>query len=239
MENAPAPVIEEQPSSEALEATTPEVQPAPEAAPTYIEAGGKQFSNVDELKNAYANSQGAMTQAQQESARLKGVEEQWTEFGSYLDNTPGLREHIEAFEAEGPVSQRPMALDPNAQEIQHLKQQVEAVRLDKEITDLSQNGFSVTPGRKAEMLRHIAMNPNVKNASMAYKDLYYEADMKHAKDTAATGAAEKAASNAAAYPAPPTGVQPPDKSFDDLSSEEQGNELLRDIGNANLSNLGG
>jgi hypothetical protein len=237
MENAPAPAPEEQPAVSEAPVTE---QPAPSEAPTTIEAGGKQFSSPAELAEAYTNAQSSMTQAQQEAAELRQVKEQWDQFGNALDNDPGLREHIEGYYAESPnaAAQRPTALDPNAQEINQLKQQVETERLNREITDLGTKGFNVTPARKDEILRHIALNPHIRNADKAYKDLYYEADMKAAKEKATADTAGQMADNQGAYTQPPAGTQAPDKSFGDLTSEEQESELLRDIGNVDLSGLG-
>ena len=83
LENVQAPVTE-QPVSEAPVTTE---QPTPEIAPveTFIEAGGKRFSNAEELAKAYDNSQSSMTQAQQESAQLRAVKQEWDQFGDYLD----------------------------------------------------------------------------------------------------------------------------------------------------------
>jgi hypothetical protein len=235
MENVQVPEFDdlEQPNSEApvTEQPTPEVTP--------IEAGGKQFQSPQELAEAYAHAQGAMTKAQQEAAELRHVKEQWDQFAGALEQDPGLRDHIESYYQEQPTSPRPTALDPRAQEVNQLKQQVEAIRIDKEITDLQQHGFKVTPERRNEILGHIARNPAIRDVATSYKALYYEADLKAAADRATTQTADKVAQNQQSYPAPPAGATATGaKSFDDWSDNERADALLADIANADLSNLG-
>jgi len=247
MENAPpSPVDGEQVSSEA---STPSVeQPTPtfDATTQMVDVDGEQMT-VANLSKSYKHSRTEMSRAQQEANDSRGYKqkaEEWDQFGVALENDPGFRSHIDNYlegrtEHEVAVQQRPTILDQNAQKFQNMEQQVEAMRIDRDITNLEQKGYDVSGDRRNEMLQYMGRNPGIKDADIAYKTLYFDDAVKAASEKAGLAAADKAAANSSAYPSPPTGVQSGGKEFGDLSDEDKDNVLLNDISNSDLSNLGG
>ena len=204
-------------------AVTPE-ESGGQASDPVIEYDGQSYTHA-EFSEKHRQSVREMNEAQNKLAE----QSKWAEpmRGAY-NTQPHIKEMWDKWYQGQPVNNQ---LDPRTRELDDLRAQNLQIQWKLQLQDMRSQGNEIPPEMETKILTEMAQG-NVRDPLTAFKALAFDDAVKSAGNEGRKEAANKLASNQAAYKQPPTGGDrtAPAKDMKGKSTSEKMDSYMKDYG---------